>query len=397
MIELQFWWLIVLPVFFGLGWLAARIDIKQVLSETRSLPAVYFKGLNHLLHGEPNKAIDIYVDIAKHHAETVDLQFTLAHLFRQRGELERAIRMHQRLLSRKDLNEGQRQFATLDLAIDFMKAGLYDRAEYLLYELADTDYARQARIELLTIYQQEHEWSKAIEVASLLRDESHTYQHEIAQFNCELAANAIIHGQPDIGREYLQKALQENRQCTRARLMLGEIELEADHPSAAIQHWLAIEAQDVHYLALSARLLLRAYAKLNNEEEGEAVLLRLLRHYPHLDILDLLYERILARRGATALYEFIRERLREYPTISGLCKMLEAQLLIAPDSQKSELTMMIHLIDENMPDQNKYYCHDCGFKTRQYFWHCPACMKWETYIPIRGRRRDNQPLHSWDF
>lgn len=386
MSEIQYWWLIALPVFFGLGWLAARIDIKQVLSETRSLPAAYFRGLNYLLHGETNKAVEVYVDIARHHAETVELQFTLGTLFRRRGELERAIRMHQKLLERRDLTENQRQSAELELAIDFMKAGLFDRAENLLHALADTNYARQAREELLSIYQQEHEWSKAIEVASLLRDESHTYQHEIAQFNCELAAQALVRGKLDEARHYLDQALSGHRHCARARLMLGEIAMAAGEIETAIEHWLSMEKQDLNYLALAARQLMAAYDKLGRTEDGDLLLQRLVRQSPELDVVDLVYERLTAREGIHAAYEFVRERLREHPTMPGLRKVLEAHLLVAPDAQKPELEIIIRLLNENTREHGMYYCRECGFKTRQYFWHCPACNEWETYPPVRGKQ-----------
>jgi lipopolysaccharide biosynthesis regulator YciM len=384
--EIQYWWLIALPVFFGLGWLAARIDIKQVLSEARSLPAAYFQGLNYLLNGEINRAVDVYVDIARHHAETVELQFTLGTLFRRRGELERAIRMHQRLLERRDLTDSQRQSAELELAVDFMKAGLFDRAEALLHALADTAYARRARVELLAIYQQEHEWRKAIEVAALLRDESHTYQHEIAEFNCELAAQAITRGKHDEARQYLEQALSEHRQCARARLMLGELAMASGNAEAAIEYWLAMEKQDVHYLALAARPLLAAYDQLGRGDDGDALLLRLLGHNPDLDVVDIVYERLIQRQGVAAAHAFVRDRLREHPTMPGLRKLLEAHLLVAPDAEKPEIEIIIRLLNDNTREHSMYYCRECGFKTRQYFWHCPACNEWETYPPVRGKQ-----------
>lgn len=384
--EIQYWWLIALPVFFGLGWLAARIDIKHVLSEARSLPAAYFQGLNYLLHGETNRAVDVYVDIARHHVETVELQFTLGTLFRRRGELERAIRMHQKLLERRELTDTQRQSAQLELAIDFMKAGLFDRAEALLHALADTDYARQARVELLAIYQQEHEWRKAIEIAALLRDESHTYQHEIAQFNCELAGQALTRGKLEESRHYLELALVEHRKCARANLMLGELALSSGNAEAAIECWLAMEKQDVNYLALAARQLVSAYDQLGRGEEVDLLLQRLLRQNPELDVVDLVYERLTTRLGVPAAYEFVRERLREHPTMPGLRKVLEAHLLVAPDAQKPELEIIIRLLNENTREHSMYYCRECGFKTRQYFWHCPACNEWETYPPVRGKQ-----------
>lgn len=384
--DIQYWWLIALPVFFGLGWLAARIDIKQVLSEARSLPAAYFQGLNFLLHGETNRAVDVYVDIARHHAETIELQFTLGMLFRRRGELERAIRMHQKLLNRRELSDSQRQSAQLELAIDFMKAGLFDRAEALLHALANTAYARQAREELLAIYQQEHEWRKAIEVAAQLRNESHTYQHEIAQFNCELAAQSLTRGKFEEARKFLDLALTEHRQCARASMMLGELAMAEGNIDSAIDYWLGMEKQDVHYLALAARQLAAAYDKLDRSEDADVVLQRILRLNPDLDVVDLVYERLTARLGVPAAYEFVRERLREHPTMPGLRKVLEAHLLVAPDAQKPELEIIVRLLNENTREHSMYYCRECGFKTRQYFWHCPACNEWETYPPVRGKQ-----------
>ncbi|QLI82926.1 lipopolysaccharide assembly protein LapB [Chitinibacter fontanus] len=387
MIEIQFWWLVVLPVFFGLGWLAARVDIKHVIAQSKSLPSAYFKGLNHLLAGETNKAIEVYVDIAKNHEETIELQFTLGHLFRRRGELERAIRMHQKLLARRDLSSAQKEQAQLDLAIDFIKAGLFDRAETLLHELSETNAAKAARVELLAIYQQEHEWQKAIEIAQQLRDESHTYQHEIAQFNCELAAAALIRNQIEQAQVYLENALSVHRQCVRARLMLGEILFSQHQVQMAIDQWLLIEAQDESYLSLVARNLLKGYEQLGKVEDGIELLIRYLQRYPELDVVDLIYEHLIATQGVDAAHKFVRERLRDSPSMPGLRKLLEAHLLVAPDDQKSEIELIGKLLHDNTREHTMYYCHECGFKTRQFFWHCPGCNGWETYAPIRGKRR----------
>ena len=386
MLDSQYWWLISLPAFFALGWLAARIDIKHVLSETRSLPAAYFKGLNYLLNGETNRAVDVYVEVARHHAETVELQFTLGHLFRRRGELERAIRMHQKLLARNELTDLQRQQAQFELAQDFMKAGLFDRAETLLTELQHSDNARLARTELLAVYQQEKAWRKAIEIAQQLRDDSHNYQHEIAQFHCELAEQAMSRSLPEEAHQELTAALSANRQCARARSLLGELAMQAENTGEAISQWLAIESQDPDYLALVARRLLAAYDATDKSTEGTHLLLRLLSQYPELDVLDLAYERLLAQRGLDDAYQFVRERLRNHPTMPGLRRVLETHLLVAPDDQKPELEIIVKLLNDATREQSMYYCSSCGFKARQYFWHCPACTEWETFSPVRGQR-----------
>jgi lipopolysaccharide biosynthesis regulator YciM len=236
------------------------------------------------------------------------------------------------------------------------------------------------------MYQQEHEWIKAIEVAQQLRDESHTYQHEISQFYCELATQAVTRGKLEEARQYLDAALSEHRQCARACLMLGEMAMDAGQIEAAIEYWLSMEKQDVHYLALVARQMMAGYDQLGRGEDGDALLKRLLRQHPELDVVDVVYERLTARLGVKAAYEFVRERLREHPTMPGLRKVLEAHLLVVPDDQKPELEIIIRLLNENTREHSMYYCRECGFKTRQYFWHCPACNEWETYPPVRGKQ-----------
>jgi lipopolysaccharide biosynthesis regulator YciM len=388
--DFQFWWLLAFPLFFVLGWLAARIDIKQVLTESRSLPAAYFKGLNYLLRGDTNKAVEVYVNIAKTHTETIELQFILGHLFRSRGELERAIRMHQRLLERKDISAAQVQTARYELALDFMKAGLFDRAEELLQELQDSNYAREARRTLLDIYQQEKEWQKAITVAQQLRETSHTYQHEIGQFYCELAANAILHSEAKQAIEFINKALHEHRKCARAHVLAGDLSFNQGLYAKAIACWEKIESQNPLYLALIARNMLTAYDKLNKPEAGTALIRGYLTKYPELDVLDVVYERILTTDGLEAAYEFVRKELQRHPTVPGLRKVFEAHMLIAPDQQKSELEIMVKLLHDNTREHAMYYCTHCGFKGRQYFWHCPACNEWEAFFPVRGLHKVNE-------
>src|ERR1044071_5372055 len=166
--EIDFWWLLALPLFFALGWLAARIDIKQLVSESRVLPMSYFKGLNFLLNEEPDKAIEAFIEVVKVDPQTIELHFALGNLFRRRGEIDRAIRMHQNLVERSDLREEQKRAALFELAQDYLKAGLLDRAEELFAKLEGSAHQEAALKFLLEIYQQEKDWQKAIGVAEKL-------------------------------------------------------------------------------------------------------------------------------------------------------------------------------------------------------------------------------------
>ena len=163
------WWLIFVPVLFALGWIAARVDIRQMLSETRSLPSSYFKGLNFLLNEEPDRAIDAFVEVAKLDPETTELHFALGSLFRRRGEMERAIRVHQSLLSRADLPLVDRENAQHELAQDYLKAGMLDRAELAFDQVLDTRFAVPALRALVRIHEAEHDWPRAIDAVKRLK------------------------------------------------------------------------------------------------------------------------------------------------------------------------------------------------------------------------------------
>lgn len=385
--EFEAWWLILFPVVFGLGWLAARVDIKHVLADSRLLPRQYFEGVNHLLNDRTDKAVEVFVDVARHHSETAELQFALGHLFRRKGEIERAIRMHQKLLARPELKPFEKQSAQFELALDFMKAGLFDRAEELFGQLVDSELGRSARRHLLDIYQQEKEWKQAIAVAQQLRDTSHTYQHEIAEFYCELASQAMTRSQLGEAKQYLQKALTEHRKCVRANLLIGDLAMLEGQVDEAVTTWLKIESQDYRFLPFAAPKLLEAYDKLGRGDEGTALLKGFLGSYPELDMLDLVYDRIARQSGIEVAANYLSEQLQKNPSMPGYAKLLEGRAVLAPIERKADIEGLRNVLVENGRSQAMYHCAACGFKARQYFWHCPACGEWESFLPARGQTK----------
>ena len=194
--EFEYWWLLGFPLFFGLGWMAARIDIKQIVRESRALPRSYFKGLNFLLSEQPDKAIEAFIEVVKVDPETVELHFALGSLFRRRGEYDRAIRMHQNLLDRADLGAEQKLQAQMELGQDYLKAGILDRAEELFSRLQSTSQSVAARRFLLEIYQQEKDWPRAIEMTKQVE----TDPRALAQYLCELAQSEAAQSRPDAAR-----------------------------------------------------------------------------------------------------------------------------------------------------------------------------------------------------
>jgi lipopolysaccharide biosynthesis regulator YciM len=382
--EIEYWWLLALPLFFALGWLAARVDIKQLLLESRALPRSYFKGLNFLLNEQPDKAIEAFIEVVKVDPQTVELHFALGSLFRRRGEVERAIRMHQNLVERPDLAAEQKLAALFELAQDYFKAGLLDRAEELFLKLEPTSYAEQALHFLLEIYEQEKEWHKAVEVAGRLETVTgRSHQKEIANFCCELAINETMHSRPDAARPHLAEALAHHRLCVRANLLLGDLEAAAGRHEEAIEAWKRIESQSPQHLALVSERLYNAYKQRGKIEEGVNLLRGYLTKYPSLDLLNAVFQGMMESRGTEAAYRLARDELRRMPTLLGLDKLLEAQMLEAPLERRRDLELVKELVNQHTRGLAMYKCDNCGFRARQYYWHCPACAEWETYSPRR--------------
>lgn len=382
----EYWQLLLIPVFFGLGWAAARVDMRQVVHESRALPRSYFQGLNFLLNEQPDKAIDSFLEVAKVDSQTVELHFALGNLFRRRGETERAIRMHQNLIDRLDVEESVRLHALSELGQDFLKAGLLDRAEEIFNKLLETDYELEAKRNLLEIYQVEKEWEKAIDIALQLPDVVN--QQDIAEFHCELAANDIMRSRPEAARAHLEAAMQQNRKCVRASLLLGDLALQEGRIEEAIVAWQRIEQQDPPYLALVAQRLLDAYRRLERREEGIALLRGYLERYASLDMLDVVYQLVLESEGNESAYRLVRDELQRNPTLLGLEKMMSARLPLAAPEVRGDVDLAKTIVQGYTRRLSRYRCNDCGFKARQFYWRCPACGGWETYPPRRTEEFD---------
>src|ERR1700692_2583971 len=388
--DLELWWLLPgFALFFALGWIAARIDISHLLRESRALPLSYFRGLNFLLNEQPDKAIESFIEVVKvdpqtidlHFAlgnlfrrqgeidrairmhqnlldrpdllrsesfievvkvdpQTIDLHFALGNLFRRQGEIDRAIRMHQNLLDRPDLPGDKRPTAVFELAQDFHRAGLLDRAEELFSRLDGAPFEVQALGFLLQIYEQEKDWQKAI--ATTKRMEAlakRPYFKEIAHYYCELAQNALLRSQSDDARQFIEQALAEYKLCARATMLLGDVESQRGDHTAAIAAWQRIESQNPAFLGLVADRLADAYRKIGDVAQGIRVLRNYEDQYPSLDSLTALFNQILAHEGAESATQLIKDELTRNPTLLGLDKLLEAQLMAAPADRRHDLEL----------------------------------------------------------
>ena len=382
--EFELWLLLGIPVFFGLGWVAARVDIRQLVSESRTLPRGYFKGLNFLLNEQPDKAIDAFIEIVRLDPETADMHFALGNLFRRRGETERAIRVHQNLLSRPDLPQEQKEHAQYELGMDYLKAGLLDRAEETFNSMVSGQYAVQARRALLEIFQREKEWPRAIEAAIGLQEAgAGSRQKEIAQFYCELAQDALVHMHPEDALPLLEKSLQADRVNVRATMLTGDAQLAQGDVEGALMTWRRVEQLSVPHVALVAGRMMDGYRKVGRPQEGVNLLQSYLEQASSIDLLEVVYKAVMELHGVEAAKELVVNELRRTPTLMGLDKLLEAHLIDAPAAVVSELSLVKNLVHGYTQKLARYQCGQCGFKARQFYWQCPGCSRWESYPPRR--------------
>ncbi|MCC6072581.1 lipopolysaccharide assembly protein LapB [Massilia sp. GCM10020059] len=382
--EFEFWMLLGIPLFFSLGWIAARVDIKQLVSESRTLPRGYFKGLNFLLNEQPDKAIDAFIEIVKLDPETADMHFALGNLFRRRGEVERAIRVHQNLLARPDLPLEQQHHAGYELGMDYLKAGLLDRAEETFNGLVDSQYGVQAQRALLEIYQREKEWKRAITAAQGLQASgAGTRQKEIAQFYCELAQDALVHLHTDEAMELLEQALHADRTNVRATILIGDVQMANGDVEGALMTWRRVEQQSVPHVALVATRLMDGYRKVGRPQEGVNLLRAYLAEASSIDLIEVVFKAVTELDGAQAAKDLVVEELRRTPTLLGLDKLLEARMMDAPPEVFDELSMVKNLVHGYTQKLARYQCSHCGFKARQFYWQCPGCNRWDSYPPRR--------------
>lgn len=393
--DFESWWLILFPLLFGLGWLAARFDFRQMLSETRALPDSYFKGLNFLLNEQPDRAIDAFVEVAKLDPETTELHFALGSLFRRRGETERAIRVHQSLLARADLPVREREHALHEIAQDYLKAGMLDRAELAYKELSHTRYEESSGRALVRIYESEHDWPRAIEAVTRLGKLTGESVAQLVHYHCEMAQACLTAQLTDTSAA--QGALDLARQClnaddnstpaSHARVLLLAAAIARGEGNAVVerQHLLHVMRDAPEYVGLVADAL-----ETNFLATQESVtLLQLLQaqyeRHPSLDLFDVIFRLINVQHGSQAAWVFAQEALTAHPSLLGFEHALrvsaktEGSVSLAP----IDTALLQKLIGRHTQRLERYGCRVCGFQAKAFYWQCPGCHGWETYPPRR--------------
>ncbi len=377
-VEFEFWWLLILPLFFTLGWIAARVDIKQLLTESTTLPAAYFKGLNFLISNQQGKAVEAFSEAIHANTDSLELHFALGSLFRRTGETDRAINLHLNLLEKKELTANQKEAVKAELAQDYLKAGLFDRAEELFKSLNDTRYRQPALSALLEIYVREREWAQAIKTATELeRLSGIPFRKEIAQYHCEIAMTHLIAQNHDEARNALDAALDANKDCVRANVLQGDLEAEAGNHKAAIGFWKRIEFQQPEYLGLVANKMLKSHAALNNLPEGIVLLSHYAETYQLPSLFNVLYEATLAENGPDSAAKLARNELIRKPSLQTLDQLLQARAM-DEKAKVPDIQLMQQTVRNAIGNRAAYHCNQCGFRAKQYHWQCPACNAWES-------------------
>jgi lipopolysaccharide biosynthesis regulator YciM len=384
---LEVLWLL-LPVAALSGWFAARRSAAVQGRHRDFADEEYFRGLNYLLDNRPDKAIEVFVRMVEVDQDTVETHLALGNLFRRRGEVDRAIQIHQNLIARSSLNQQQRARALLELGEDYMKAGVYDRAEGLFKELVDQQaFVSQALGHLSTIYQRERDWEAAIAVSHQVEQMAgRSANHETAQFCCELAELAHKRGDEAGAERLVRQARREDRNSVRASLLSARLKMARGRYRSAIRVLKTIETQDPGFIPEILPPLLTSYRALGCEDEAVSYLRGLLERHPTgylTATLADLYER---RQGARVAEEFLIEILRQYPSVPGLRRLMEIKLnderAVARDHLAPVLEVGRVLLDGTL----SYRCSECGFQGRALHWRCPGCQSWNTVRPDDATR-----------
>jgi lipopolysaccharide biosynthesis regulator YciM len=376
---LELLWLL-LPVAAASGWLMARRRPPRGDGDLRIEPE-YFKGIDYLLNEQPDKAIEALLQVVQVDSETVEPHFALGNLFRRQGEVERAIRIHQSLVARPLLTRTQRDRALFELGRDYYQAGLLDRAENLFRETVERDPGNAGALRLLgKIYEQESEWEKAIAASSPLEGN----RAVIANYYCELAAQAFAAGDHARAKKMLRRAYFKDRRCVRASLLAGGLARAEGNFKTAIKALQRVNRQDPHYLPEIVVPLLECYDQIGRPEQAIDFLGAALQRQNAFPAV-LIFARYLGRhRGEAEAHYYIVSYLQSHPSLSGLAHLLESLREEEASGLKKGLEMGSRLLVRLLDNTPAYYCINCGFRGKSLHWHCPGCRQWNSIRPYQG-------------
>lgn len=395
------WALLALPVAFSAGWLASRFDLKQWRAESRSAPKSYFKGLNYLLNEQQDKAIDAFIEAVQQDPDTTELHFALGNLFRRRGDYDRAVRVHEHLLQRADLSQADRNRAQHALALDFTKAGILDRAEASLKQLANTPYRNEALLTLLSLYERTSDWPQAIDTAQLLEASGQgSFKSRMAHYLCETAHDALHRAasasQPADpatlaqATDWLQQAQAACPEAARPRIELAKLQESQADLAAACQTLRALAADVPSALPLVATRLATLAMSTGQQDAARALLSASQTKRPCIDYVEALASLVPTGDPQTVADLYLAHLQRE-PSLLAATNWLQHAAAPSGSSSASgtspDRTPLPDTVNKALTAACKplrrYRCAACGFEAGGYFWQCPGCQSWDSYRPRR--------------
>jgi lipopolysaccharide biosynthesis regulator YciM len=377
---------LLLPVAVYFGWWLARTFERRSLSKrNRLFSDQYFQGLNYLLNEQPDKAIQVFLELAEVNQDTVETHMALGSLFRRRGEVDRAIRFHQNIIAKPGLGSEQRTQALLELGEDYMRAGLLDRAERLFSELIETDAHTPAALRsLLDIYQQERDWEKALEQAQRLEQVSGEHMGNVmAQFSCELAESALAENDRESARRHLRQARRNDPRCVRARFLLADIAAMEGEPQSALDLYEEIAELDSDYIPELLEDYLGTAVAADAAQRCRDKLDEWATKYKGISLILKLTEFIGREQGDDAAGQFLVESLTNKPSVKGLDRLIELKASGHLDTESSN-DILKAVTTRLLSRQPRYRCHHCGFSGQTHHWLCPSCRHWSTTKRIHG-------------
>jgi lipopolysaccharide biosynthesis regulator YciM len=390
--DLLSWLLIGLPVAFALGWLGSRLDLRQLKRERDDSPRTYFKGLNLLLNEQQDQAIDAFIEAMQSDPDTTELHFALGNLFRRRGEIDRAVRVHEHLAGRGDLSPSVRMRAQRALAQDFMKAGLFDRAEAAWSALAGSTYDAEAQLALLSLYERSRGWQQAAQVARRLEGRGQgSFAGRIAHYECERAEELDAAGQPDEAAAALARAQAAAPETPRPWLLAGQRLLRQGDPAGAVRAWDALRERHGAAFVLVAGDYAACARAIGHTDAAHKVLLDALALQPAVELLQAL-EVLDAERPQAERIPRILAHLRAHPSLSAAQLLLPFATAIpatgpsgaAPALDEAARAALHDAVARAARPLQRYRCGSCGFEAQRHFWQCPGCLAWDSYPPQRN-------------
>ncbi len=385
MLELLF---LLLPVAAAYGWYMGRRSSQQDKQQNANrLSREYVAGVNFLLSNQQDKAVDLFLDMLKEDSNTVEAHLTLGNLFRSRGEVDRAIRIHQSLMESASLTFEQRLLAIQQLGRDYMAAGFYDRAEDMFNQLVkEDDFKLHALQQLLVIHQATSDWQSAIDVAEKLVKLGKEDKHqEIAHFYCELALQAMSSDDLDKASSILKKAASADKLCARVSLMQGRILLAQGEYGKAADVLKQVLDQDKEVVSETLPMLQECYQHLGNRLEWAEFLKRCVDENTGATAELMLAEILQQEEGREAAQLYINRQLQRHPTMRVFHHLMDYHLADAEEGRaKESLVLLRDMVGEQIRTKPRYRCHKCGFTAHSLYWHCPSCRAWATVKPIRG-------------